>query len=102
MTAVDLPGAERVIVNPNSGERIVIRTSGAETGGELLVFDLYLPLGAHVPARHVHPEQTERFTVVAGWMRFRVGRGRAFTAGPGETVEVPAGTAHWFGNAGGG
>ncbi len=91
--------AGRVIENPISGERIVIRESGARTGGELLSFDLYLPPGAHVPATHVHPLQEERFTVVAGRMRFRLGR-RTILAGPGQTVVVPAGSAHWFGNAG--
>jgi quercetin dioxygenase-like cupin family protein len=91
--------AEREIVNPASGERIVIRTSGAETGGRLLAFDLYLPPGAHVPARHVHPLQTERFAVTGGRMRFRLGR-RTILAGPGQTVVVPPGVPHWFGNAG--
>lgn len=91
----------RVIENPISGERIVIRASGAQTGGQLLSFDLFLPPGGHVPARHVHPVQQERFTVVAGLMRFRLGR-RALVAHPGETVVVPVGTAHWFGNAGAG
>lgn len=101
MTIPDRSRGLRVIVNATSGERIEIVTSGAETGGELLVFDLELPPGAHVPARHVHPEQTERFTVVSGRMRFEVGRERrVVAAGPGETVEVPAGVAHWFGNSG--
>ncbi len=72
----------REIHNPVSGERIVIRESGAQTGGELLSFDLHLPPGAHVPASHVHPAQEERFTVVAGRMRFRLG-GRAMLADPG-------------------
>ncbi|HZC80007.1 MAG TPA: cupin domain-containing protein [Ktedonobacterales bacterium] len=96
------PAEGHVIVNPISGERVVIRVSGAETGGELLVFDLYLPPGAHVPARHVHPVQEEQFTVLAGQMRFRVGRlgRRSILAHAGETVRVPAGTAHWFGNPG--
>lgn len=98
------PAAGRVIDNPISGEHIVIRESGAETGGQLLSFDLFLPPGAHVPARHVHPLQEERFTVVAGRMRFRLGRfgRRSILAYPGDTVVVPAGRAHWFGNAGAG
>lgn len=90
----------REIVNPISGERIIIRQSGAQTGGQLLEFDLYLPPGGHVPARHAHPSQEERFTVVAGRMRFRLGR-RAFVAQPGETITIPVGVAHWFGAAGG-
>lgn len=91
--------AGRVIVNRVSGERIVIRTSGAETGGRRLVFDLFLPPSAHVPARHVHPIQAEQFTVLAGRMRFVLGR-RTVLAAPGDTVLVPPGTPHWFGNAG--
>ncbi len=91
--------SERVIHNPISGERIVVRTSGAETGGRLLVFDLLLPPGGHVPARHVHPIQAEQFTVLAGRMRFSLGR-RTILVGPGETVAIPSGKAHWFGNAG--
>lgn len=100
--AGDLPAEGRVIVNPVSGERVVVRVSGAQTGGKLFVFDLFLPPGAHVPARHIHPGQEEQFLVVAGHMRFRIGRlgHRTIIAHPGETIRVPAGTAHWFGNPG--
>ncbi|HLZ28860.1 MAG TPA: cupin domain-containing protein [Chloroflexota bacterium] len=91
--------SERVIDNPVSGERIVIRQTGTQTGGRLLAFDLFLPPGGHVPATHVHPVQEERFTVVAGRMRFRLGR-RTILASPGDTVRIPSGTPHWFGNAG--
>jgi quercetin dioxygenase-like cupin family protein len=94
-----LERAGRVIENPISGERIIIRVTGAETNGRLLVFDLFLPPGGHVPAGHAHPAQEERFTVLSGLMRFRLGR-RAIVAHPGETIVVPAGTAHWFGNPG--
>jgi quercetin dioxygenase-like cupin family protein len=90
---------ERVIDNPISGERIVIREGGADTNGRLLAFDLYLPAGGHVPAAHAHPLQEERFTVVSGRMRFRLGR-RTVYAEAGETVVVPPGTSHWFGAAG--
>ena len=90
---------ERVIVNPLSGEQIVIRTSAAQSDGRLLAFDLFLPPGGHVPARHTHPNQTEKFTVLAGRMRFSLPR-QTIVAGPGESVSVPAGTPHWFGNAG--
>lgn len=92
-------GPSRVIVNPVSGERIVVRESGRDTDGRLFAFDLYLPEGAHVPAGHTHPGQEERFTVVAGRMRFRLGR-RAILAGPGDSVVIASGTPHWFGNAG--
>jgi quercetin dioxygenase-like cupin family protein len=90
---------QRVIDNPRSGERIVICQSGADTEGQLLAFDVYLRPGAHVPALHSHPCQEEHFSVVAGRVRFRLGRD-SFVAQPGTCVNVPAGTAHWFGNDG--
>jgi quercetin dioxygenase-like cupin family protein len=93
------PVESRIIDNAISGERIVIRTSGDQTGGRVLSFDLFLPPGGHVPAGHVHPVQEEQFTVIAGRMRFRLGR-RTIVANPGETVRIPPGTPHWFGNAG--
>ncbi|HEX9035435.1 MAG TPA: cupin domain-containing protein [Ktedonobacterales bacterium] len=91
--------AGREIINPVSGERIVIRQSGEQTGGALLAFDLYLPPGGHVPAAHTHPEQEERFTVISGRMRFRLGW-RSLSAGPGESVAISRGVAHWFSNPG--
>ncbi len=88
-----------LIENPASGERIRIRTSAAESGGQLLAWDLWLAPGGRVPSGHVHPGQQERFTVVAGCLRFRVGR-RRLVVGPGQTVTVPPGTPHHFANAG--
>lgn len=88
----------RVIDNPVSGERMVIRQTAEETHGELLTFDLYLPPGGHVPAPHIHPAQEERFTVLTGKMHFRVNDQKLVTA-PGETVIIKAGRAHWFANA---
>ena len=90
---------QRVIDNPRTGERIVIRRSSDETGGALLEFDLFLQPGGHVPARHLHPRQQERFTVLVGQVRFQVGR-RKVIALPGTTLSVGRGTPHWFGNAG--
>ena len=88
-----------MIANPISGKQIVIRTSGTETDGKLLVFDLFLPPGTQVPSRHTHPLQEERFTILAGTMRFRLGW-RSILATPSDTIMVPPGVAHWFGNAG--
>ena len=47
---------------------------------------------------HLHPLQEERFQVVEGTMRFRMGRQRV-VAGPGEVVVVPRGVKHDFANA---
>jgi quercetin dioxygenase-like cupin family protein len=90
----------QTLENPASGERITFRATAAQTGGELVAIDLELPAGRRVPGPlHVHPKQEERFEVVEGTMRFRMGRER-IVAGPGEVVVVPAGVAHDFANAG--
>ena len=92
------PGQE--LENPASGERITIRRTAAETDGELLAIDLELPAGGRVPGgQHIHPKQEERFEVVEGTMRFRMGR-KSVVAEPGEVVVVPPGQKHDFANAG--
>jgi quercetin dioxygenase-like cupin family protein len=93
--------AGQIIRNPVSGETIEFIATAAETGGERLEFELTLTPDGRVPGAHVHPEQEERFTVVDGTMRFRLGW-RRVTATAGETVVVPAGRVHRFANAGDG
>lgn len=87
----------QTIVNPLSGEQITIRE--AQPDGPALIWELLLAPGGRVPASHAHPRQEERFTVVEGRMRFRVGW-RRVVAEPGDTVVVPPGTAHHFANPG--
>jgi hypothetical protein len=52
-----------------------------------------------VPGAHVHPEQEERFHVLEGTMKFRMGL-RRIVAEAGDTVVVPAGRVHRFANGG--
>ncbi len=90
----------QTLENPASGERITFRRTSADTGGELLAIDLELPAGRRVPGgQHIHPNQEERFEVVEGTMRFKLGRERV-VAGPGEVVVVPPGQKHDFANIG--
>jgi mannose-6-phosphate isomerase-like protein (cupin superfamily) len=92
----------QTLTNPASGERITFRETAATTDGALVAIDLELPAGRRVPGPlHVHPHQEERFEVVEGTMRFRLGRRRVLAV-PGEVVVVPAGVAHDFANAGDG
>ena len=91
----------QTLENPVTGERFTFTDTAASTGGELLAFELALRPGGAVPIPHVHPIQTERFEVVAGLMRFRLGlRLRRRLAGPGDVVEVAPGVVHGFANAG--
>ena len=89
----------QIIENPVSGERITFRRTAADTAGELLAFQLELTPDGHVPGMHVHPKQDERFEVVRGRMKFRMGM-RTVVAEAGDVVTVPAGKAHKFVNAG--
>ena len=89
------------IENPVTGERLVFHQTSQETNGEAVVFDAFVKPGGFVAARHVHPQQEERFHVLRGTVGFRVGR-KKIEAGPGEAITVPAGTAHTFWNAGDG
>ena len=87
-----------VIENPLSGERITITERPRVISGAL-AWELMLTPGGRVPSGHSHPEQEERFTVLDGTMRFRVGWRRLLTR-PGDVVVVPPGTVHHFANPG--
>jgi mannose-6-phosphate isomerase-like protein (cupin superfamily) len=89
----------QILDNPVSGERIVFRKTSADTGGELLEIDLELAPDGHVPGKHVHPVQEERFEVISGTMKFKMGR-KTVIAEAGEVVTVPAGVSHKFENGG--
>jgi mannose-6-phosphate isomerase-like protein (cupin superfamily) len=91
--------AGQTIENPISGERITFTQTAADTDGELLAFEMTLSADGHVPGAHVHPEQEERFEVVSGTMKFRLG-GKKVVAGPGDVVVVPPGARHKFANGG--
>ncbi len=89
----------QTIENPVSGERITFLQTSRDTAGELLEFELELTPDGHVPGAHVHPEQEERFHVLEGTMKFRLGM-KKIVASAGETVIVPAGSVHKFANGG--
>jgi mannose-6-phosphate isomerase-like protein (cupin superfamily) len=70
-----------------------------DTGGAYTLFDTYVEPGGAVASAHVHPYQTEIFTVVEG--RLGVKRGReTLELGPGEVALIDPGTPHRFWNAG--
>ncbi len=91
--------AGQILTNPVSGETFEFLETAETTNGELLAFNLTLTPDGKVPGAHVHPEQEERFEVLSGTMKFKLGRS-TIVAGPGETVVVPRGARHRFSNAG--
>jgi quercetin dioxygenase-like cupin family protein len=85
--------AGQTVVNPATGERITFVTTAADSGGELLAMDSVWTRPGQRAAEHVHPGMEERWQVVAGRARFRLGA-EELEAGPGETVVAPPGTPH--------
>jgi mannose-6-phosphate isomerase-like protein (cupin superfamily) len=87
------------IVNPVTGERLVFELTSHDTDGAYTLFDTYVEPGGMVASAHVHPYQTEIFTVIDG--RLGVKRGREkLELGPGEVAMIDPGVAHKFWNAG--
>lgn len=87
-----------VLEVPMAG-RIVFRQTAADTGGELLQFDFFLPPAHESAEPHLHPKQHERFEVVSGKVRGKVGEEER-TAAAGESSEMPPGTSHFWWNDG--
>src|SRR5712691_7863300 len=87
------------IQNPVTRERVVFLATAHETHGELLRVEHVFAPGGSVPAAHLHPHQEERFEVLSGSPRFRIGDEER-TAGPGDVVAVAVGTPHTWWNAG--
>ena len=79
-----------VLENPVTGERAVVRVGTAESGGELLVADLYVRPGGAVMGEHFHPAMEESFAAVRGRLGYRL-EGREDVAGPGSACTCPTG-----------
>ena len=87
------------IENPVTGERLVFRQTSRETGGEAVVIETYVRPNGFVAAAHVHPWQTERFSVISGRLGMKAGR-KKLRLGRGDVAVVEPGTPHKFWNAG--
>jgi quercetin dioxygenase-like cupin family protein len=88
-----------VLIHPVTGERVIWRKVATDTDGKLLQGDLYAEPGGFVAAAHVHPRQEERFEVISGTLRLRVGEDeRVLTAG--DVAVIPAGLPHVWWNSG--
>jgi quercetin dioxygenase-like cupin family protein len=80
-------------LTPHESVRITNHSPGA-----LAVEGTWAP-GGSPPPKHFHPHQSERFEVLEGTLRARVG-GELHELGAGETLDVPAGAVHQMWNDG--
>ncbi len=71
-----------------------------QTGGEELVMEASYSGRGGLPPAHLHPRQTERFTVLDGAMRTIIG-GEERRHEAGAVFEVPPGTVHQMAPDGG-
>jgi hypothetical protein len=62
-----------VIENPAARMRLRFLRTGADTNGELLEMEATSEPGSVEPLEHFHPRQDERFEIVSGAMRARIG-----------------------------
>jgi mannose-6-phosphate isomerase-like protein (cupin superfamily) len=88
-----------VIDSPQTGERLIFRSTADSSHGELFQAELIVQAGSYVVRSHVHPRQEERFVVLEGRYGWRIGA-RTGVASPGETLVCPIGVPHSQWNAG--
>lgn len=89
----------QVVANTATGERVVFQVLARDSAGELLRLDVFFAPGGAARATHVHPHQEERFEILEGTMRFRVGRESKMVKA-GDVIVVPPGTPHHPRNVG--
>jgi mannose-6-phosphate isomerase-like protein (cupin superfamily) len=82
-----------VLENPATGERLVFLQTAAETGGELLEYELEFVPSGFAARDHLHPHQEERHEVLEGSLGI-VTDGRERTLNPGDVQIVPTGKRH--------
>jgi mannose-6-phosphate isomerase-like protein (cupin superfamily)/uncharacterized protein YndB with AHSA1/START domain len=75
------------------GVRVEFERTAAQTDGELLEFVVAGRPRGFLAQPHVHTNQAEHFEVLSGGLELKIG-GDAHRLAPGQTIDVPAGTAH--------
>jgi quercetin dioxygenase-like cupin family protein len=94
--AVD-PGEGETIQGPVGGP-LTFKARGAQTGGQLTLFENVIAPGDGPPL-HTHRHEDESWYVLEGSVRFRLGDELRY-APTGSFVFVPRGTPHCFQNTG--
>ena len=88
-----------VIESPQTGERLVFRSTAESSNGELFRAELTSQAGPYVVRSHLHPSQEERFVVLDGVYGYKIGN-QTGTGRQGEVIICPVGVPHSQWNAG--
>lgn len=92
--SVRRPADQQVVIV--AGDRYRFLATSEDTGGAYALWHAMIPPGGG-PPMHVHSREDERFDVLTGRVRFRVGSA-TIDAEPGDSLFVRRGTAHAFRN----
>jgi quercetin dioxygenase-like cupin family protein len=87
------------IESPQTGERLIFRSTADSSNGQLFRAELFVKPGTYVVRAHVHPSQEESFVVLAGEYGYRIGD-KTGVAQAGDTLVCPVGVSHSQWNAG--
>lgn len=87
----------QIIEHPFTGERLTFLETAATTGGELLKISIEMAPGGRITRPHVHPRAQEEFEVLTGRVQLKTST-ETRVAGAGESVIVPPGAGHVWGN----
>jgi quercetin dioxygenase-like cupin family protein len=77
------------------GSEFRITKAAADTGGESLEMEWFLPSSTEMPPKHIHPDQREEYTVIEGALDVLVER-EWRSLGPGDSASAPPGAVHTF------
>jgi mannose-6-phosphate isomerase-like protein (cupin superfamily) len=89
------------IESPQTGERLIFRSTADSSNGELFQAELIMRPGPYVVKSHIHPIQEESFVVLEGKFGYKIGD-REGVAEAGETLVCPVKVPHSQWNAGDG
>ena len=87
------------IESPQTGERLIFRSTADSSNGRLFRAELIVKPGLYIVRAHVHPGQEESFVVLEGTYGYQIGD-RKGLAQAGETLVCPVGVSHSQWNAG--
>lgn len=87
------------IESPQTGERLIFRSTADSSGGQLFRAELIMQPGPYAVRSHIHPSQQESFVVLEGRFGWTIGK-QSGVAVAGETVVCAPGVTHSQWNAG--
>jgi mannose-6-phosphate isomerase-like protein (cupin superfamily) len=87
------------IINIRTGQEMTFLLTRKDTDGEFLKIECYSPVSGLKEPVHLHPLQTNRFTITSGELTFWI-NGVKTIAKPGDTITIPRKTPHHFWNSG--